>query len=62
LAGRLGWQTWPVRLVKIKDGLKIENQHCIVSFQKQIKNQSSALLELLDLSYIAVGNARLVWP
>jgi hypothetical protein len=30
LAGRLGWQTWPVRLVKIKDGLKIENQHCFI--------------------------------
>jgi hypothetical protein len=30
LAGRLGWQTWPVRLVKIKDGLKIEDQHCFI--------------------------------
>jgi hypothetical protein len=30
LAGRLGWQTWPVSLVKIKDGSKIENQHCFI--------------------------------
>jgi hypothetical protein len=30
LAGKLGRQTWPVRLVKIKDGLKIENQHCFI--------------------------------
>jgi hypothetical protein len=33
LAGRLGRQTWLAdlagRLVKIKDGLKIESQHCI---------------------------------
>jgi hypothetical protein len=45
LAGRLDRQTWPGRLVniiKIKDGLKIENQHCIVSFKKQIKNQGSS--------------------
>jgi hypothetical protein len=40
MAGRLGWQTWladlagrlgwPDRLVKIKDGLNIENQHCFI--------------------------------
>jgi hypothetical protein len=30
LAGRFGRQTWPVRLVQIKDGLKIENQHCFI--------------------------------
>jgi hypothetical protein len=46
LAGRLGQQTWQAhlagRLVKIKDDLKIENQHCIVSFKKQIKNQCSS--------------------
>jgi hypothetical protein len=34
LAGRLGRQTWPAdlagRLVKIKDGLKIESQHCFI--------------------------------
>jgi hypothetical protein len=44
LAGS-GWQTWPSdlagRLVKIKDGLKIENQHCFI-FKKQIKNQSGS--------------------
>jgi hypothetical protein len=44
------------RLFKIKDGLKIENQHCFI-LKKQTKNQGRvALLELLDLSDIAVGN------
>jgi hypothetical protein len=34
LAGRLGRRTWPTdlagRLVKIKDGFKIESQHCFI--------------------------------
>jgi hypothetical protein len=43
-----------VRLVKIKDGLKIENQHCFIK-KNRLKTRV-ALLELLDLSDIAVGN------
>jgi hypothetical protein len=50
LAGRLGWQTWPVRLVKIKD-LKPTLFH----LKNRLKTRV-ALLKLLDLSYIAVGN------
>jgi hypothetical protein len=66
LTGRLGRQTWPADLtgnldcrlgrsdlLKLKMGVKIESQHCFML--KQIKNQR-ALLELLDLSDIAVGN------
>jgi hypothetical protein len=43
-------------LVKIKDGLKIEKQHCFI-LKNRLKTRV-ALLELLDLSDIAVGNVK----
>jgi hypothetical protein len=61
LAGRLGRQTRPTdlagRLVFIKDGLKmaLRLKTNIVSFKNRLKTRV-ALIELLDLSGIAVGN------
>jgi hypothetical protein len=72
LASRLGRYTWLsdltgrlVKIIKIEDGLKIENQHDIVSFQNRLKARV-ALLEPLDLSNIALGNVWVptccLWP
>jgi hypothetical protein len=58
LAGRRGRQTWPEdlagRLVKIKDGLKI-GKPTLFHLKNRLKTRV-ALIELLDLSGIAVGN------
>jgi hypothetical protein len=55
-AGRFGRQTWPADFF-IKDGLKmaLRLKTNIVSFKNRLKTRV-ALIELLDLSGIAVGN------